>query len=78
MTSIKLPKIIYHPGRMELGHVTAVLFKKTQGALFSGWIVSNNYDRYHYTDPICTKARAIFNMKLMYKETIIDAIREES
>jgi hypothetical protein len=61
---------VHESGRMTLGHITATRFYKSEGASFSGWVVSNEEDRFHYSDPIASKARAIEIMKAMYRETI--------
>jgi hypothetical protein len=41
------------------GQAEARRFYKSEGAAFSGWIVSSTSDSYSYSDPIPTKAEAI-------------------
>ena len=56
--------------RMELGHIEAKRFIKSKGDTFSGWVVSNTYDKGDYTDPISTREQAKKVMRQWYDEDV--------
>ena len=60
--------LLEQPGTMQLGHVSATRYYKNEG--FSGWVVRNEDDRHHYTDPISNKTDAKASMRDMYERTI--------
>lgn len=75
MLTKRAHKVVYDYKSMRLGHILAVCFHKKDGAGFSGWVVSNDLDQYHYTDSISTRAEALRSMKAMYDETYNDYVR---
>ena len=61
--------LIEQSGSMQLGHITANRYYKSEGGM-SGWVVANEEDRHHVTDPISNKVDAKAAMRDMYERTI--------
>jgi len=57
---------------MQLAHIRAKRFYKADGATFSGWVVSNDIDPHHCSDPISNRTDAIATMYSMYDGTYKD------
>ena len=66
--------IVHSQNTMFLGHIRADRFYKKYGASFSGWIVSSDLDKDHYSDPISNRTDAIATMYSMYDGTYEDYI----
>lgn len=70
-------KLTDHGHRMELGHIEAHRHMKSKGDSFSGWIVSNKYDKGDYTDPLPTRNHAKKIMRQWHDEDVASGKAEK-
>jgi len=69
MNKSKLPKIVkLQSGSLELGHIEATRFYKSDGCGFTGWVARDTIHTFNYSDPLPNEKEAREVMKEMYMQ----------